>query len=82
MLVAKITLLLALVIAGIKRFLKNGFKSLEAPPAQKTKRHKTKCRRNWSKPGKPATDCHSRRAKAYVAPVIQRKWRTPRRSSY
>lgn len=82
MLVSMIALLLALLIGGIVYFCKNGIKLPEAPPPQKFKNPKKKGNRTWKQTDKFKTDHRARRAKVYVAPVIQRKWRTPRRSSH
>jgi len=81
MLVTITLLLLALLICGIRYVCKNGIKLPDVPQAQNAKRRKTKAKRTWSQTDK-YKNVHSRKTKVYVAPVIKRKWRTPRRSSH
>lgn len=81
MLVTITLLLLALLICGTRYVCKNGIKLPDVPQAQNAKPRKTKPKRTWSHTDK-YKNVHSRKAKVYVAPVIQKKWRTPRRTSH
>jgi|688.fasta_scaffold1648533_1 hypothetical protein len=86
MLVAMSLLLLALFIGGINYICKKGLKlPADAPPQKKKKKKKqlkNKGVRSWSQTDKFQPHHRSRKRQVYVAPVLKRKWRTPRRSSH
>jgi hypothetical protein len=83
MLVAMSLLLLALFIGGITYICKKGLKlPADAPPQKKKQKSKNKGVRSWSQTDKFQPQHRSRKRQVYVAPVLKRKWRTPRRSSH
>jgi len=71
--------LLALGYTLIRSAIKLAKKSQPAQQKHKQKRKRTKPPANWHKATHRA---NKQKQKVYVAPVIKRKWRTPRRSSH
>lgn len=69
--------LLSLLVLGIILF-RSAIKLAKTSQPEQRKQKRTKPPANWHKTSHGSKQKH----KVYVAPVIQRKWRTPRRSSH